>query len=163
MNAASLVSKAYETFADFPRPNRCLPADLYESEREEFEAMLEGKSRDNLQAIDLGSTTWSPLAQLSPEAFGHFMPRLIEFALSGELDYGGEPFFERLICAALSGPGDARFSLFKDSHRAIVHECLVFLLQDYASQVEELCWSNELRDAITRWDPNLRTPPPNEA
>jgi hypothetical protein len=130
-----------------------MPTDLYASEREEFEAMLNGKSRENLRAVDLGSTMWSPLPLLSPEAMGHFMPRLIDFALSGELDYDGQPFLGWFINMSLSGPNEPDCSLFKAPHKTIVYECLVCLQQEYSAQVEQSCWTDQLRSAIALWNP----------
>jgi hypothetical protein len=159
-----MIGRAYEVFSDFPRPEYCMPASLYESEREEFEAMLEGKTRENLRAVDLGSSTWSPLALLTPEAIGHFMPRLIDFALSGELDFHSDPFFERFINMSLCGPSTETFSLFKTAHRTIVYECLVCLRQDFSSQVEDSCISDELQVAIGLWNPSVNAQAPsNEA
>lgn len=139
-----------------------MPADLYESEREEFEAMVDGKSRENLRAVDLGSTMWSPLPLLSPEAMGHFMPRLIDFALSGELDYDSQPFFEWFINMSLSGPSNPSCSLCQAPHRTIFYECLVCLQQEYSAQIEQSCWTNELRSAIGLWNPSQGSPVAHE-
>ncbi|MDO5653306.1 MAG: hypothetical protein Q4G39_04305 [Brachymonas sp.] len=151
MDANALLNSAYSAFSCFDRPLHCINSELYEPERAEFEEILRGKSRENLLATDLGPTTWSPEHQLNSAAVAHFMPRLIELAITGAIDVDGSPYMMRFINAKSFGPLENRHSLFQKEQRSQVLHALEFLLNEHRGLIEEECWLQVLEEGISKW------------
>ena len=151
MKTESILAGVYLAFSEFQRPEHCLPLDLYEPERHEFEESLACKTRENLRATDLGQLSWSPESLLTPEAVAYFMPRLIELAISGEFDANHEPYMFWFINSMSSGPSEPRYALFGSEQVKQVRLALEFLAENYRDQIKEACWHEALEDALRSW------------
>lgn len=155
VKAEQLVPATYAAFAQFDRPETCIDPELYEPERDEYEQMLQGRSRTDLAASDLGQRSWSAEPYLTPSAMAHFMPRLVDLAVNKARDAEGDFYMMWFINSMSGRPAGKRFSLFDATHVAAVHRALNHLMANNRSLIEEECWLETLEEALTNWSPNL--------
>lgn len=140
-----------KAFACFEQPLSYVDPDLYEPERLEYEEMLGGKPREQLTAIDFGTTAWGPLCYLTPAAKAYLLPRLMEIAASEARDKLGDLFMMQFINHFSEGPGHASLALLDASQRAVVALFLEYLSKEYGERIAQECWDDVLADAIRNW------------
>ncbi|UXH76707.1 DUF6714 family protein [Roseateles amylovorans] len=146
-----LIAEIYQAFAGFEKPHRYIVDDLYEPERLDYEDMLGDKTREAIEADDLGHVAWSPLYHLSPKAVAYLLPRLIELAENGSRDRLGEPILSRLIGYVSDGPSSAHFSLLGREQRSVIARYLRHVAAEHSQQAQDECWEDSLADAIREW------------
>ena len=138
-------------FIGFGKPDRYVGDDLYEPERDEYEEMLGGKPREEIEAVDFGSVSWSPLLNLTPDAVGYLLPRMIELAEAGAKDKDGDPFLMRVINFISMGPSAREFSLLDSIQRGLVTRYLESVSRNHIQLVKQECWDDVLEQAIHAW------------
>ena len=138
-------------FIGFGKPDRYIGDDLYEPERAEYEEMLGGKPREAIEAVDFGSVSWSPLLNLTPDAVGYLLPRMIELAEAGARDKDGDPFLMRFINFISMGPYAREFSSLDSAQRSLVTKYLEFVSRNHTQLVKQECWDEFLEEAIHAW------------
>lgn len=148
---AALLQEIRHAFSRFGQPKQYVGNNLYEAERLDYEQMLGGKQRGAIEAVDFGSTTWTPLPYLTPEATAYLLPRLIELAESGARDKDGDPFLMRFINYVSVGPSAKQFSLLDRKQRGLVTAYLEFVATDHMPLVIQECWNDVLEEAIRAW------------
>jgi hypothetical protein len=138
-------------FVGFDKPERYVGDDLYEPERAEYEAMLGGKPREAIEAADFGSVSWSPLLNLTPDAVGYLLPRMVELSEARAKDKDGDPFLVRFINFISMGPSAREFSLLDSKQRGLVTKYLEFIARNHIQLVRQECWDDVLEEAINAW------------
>jgi hypothetical protein len=158
MEKEELIKRAYETFSLFEKPDQCTKYTDFEDL--EFNEMLLSTDRRGLTAEQAGTSAWSPLPSMTPEAVAYFMPRLIELAVTNALDRDGEPFFCLFINSFSGVSNDDRFSLFRWEHRSIMADAFRFLCSNLREQLKIEGWLDEacMGEEIWRSEQYVRKP-----
>ncbi|MEW5733256.1 MAG: hypothetical protein AB1921_00280 [Thermodesulfobacteriota bacterium] len=144
-----VIRKARLAFAPFPKPAPCTRhADLEDSG---FNEMLLSTPREELSLHQIGTVAWGPVPSLTAEALAHFMPRLIELAVSGQNDPDGGPFFCLFVNWFHQGPDQSRFRLFGPEQREAMAEVFAFLLTRFAEQLGQEGWLAEAEQGLAAW------------
>lgn len=138
-------------FARFGKPSQYICDDLYEPARLDYEEMLGGKPREEIEATDFGLISWSPLLYLTSEAAAYFLPRLIELSESGAKDRDGDPFMMRFIHYIAIGPSAEQFSLLDAEQKGLVTAYLESIASNHMSLVTQECWEETLAEALQAW------------
>jgi hypothetical protein len=150
MEKEELIKRAYEAFSLFEKPMQCTKYTDFEDE--EFNAMLLSTSRRGLTAEQAGTSAWSPLPSMTPEALAYFMPRLIELAVTNATDRDGEPFFCLFINSFSGGSDDERFSLFEREHKSVMADAFRLLCSNFREQLKHEGWLDEACQAKKNWE-----------
>jgi hypothetical protein len=151
VNPTPLLPEIIEAFSGFPKPSAYVAEGLYEPERLEYEEMLGGRPREEINALDFGLVSWSPLVHLSPQATGYLLPRLIELAETSVRDRDGELFLMRVVNFLSSGPAENQFSLLTGRQRRLIAEYLHWLATERDPLFTEECWDFALEEALQKW------------
>jgi hypothetical protein len=151
MKSSFALAQVAAAFSSFEKPSAYIESDLYEPERDEYEQMLGGKPREDLEATDFGTVAWGPLCHLTPAAMAYLLPRLMELAASNATDKIGDLFMMRFINRFSNGPSGAEFSLLNANHRAVIASFLEFLATEHGDLVSQECWEDVLAEGILNW------------
>ncbi len=149
MAKEELIENAYAVFSDFPKPVQC--TNHMDFEDAEFNEILLGVSRRELSMEQFGTISWGAMPCLNAAALAHFMPRLIEMAVDGNIDLDGEPFLCRFINSFHSFSDDKRFRVFGPEHRKTVAETFEFLRTHYRKLLELEGWLDEAEKGVRNW------------
>lgn len=149
MERNELIDKAYKAFANFQKPDQCTKyTDL---EDDEFNNLLLSATRRSLSVEQVGTVAWSPIPSMVPEALAYFMPRLIELAVTNEIDREGDPFFCYFINSFYDDPCNERFKLFGIEQKTLMADTFNFLCQKYLERLKLEGWYDEAYQAIENW------------
>lgn len=149
--ATALIAEIHRAFGSFAQPSLYIIDDLYEPERLDYEEMLGGKPREEIEAIDFGLVSWSPMTYLSPQAVGYLLPRLVELAEDGSTDRDGDLFLMRFILYISLGPSCELFSLFTLEQRSLIAAYLQHVKRHHIQIVADACRDDTLEEAIQAW------------
>jgi hypothetical protein len=149
MKKEELIEKAYSAFSGFRKPEQC--TNFNDLEDAEFNPMLLSATRRSLTIEQVGTVGWGSILSMNPEALVYFMPRLIELAVSMEIDRDGEAFYCLFINAFHSVWDNDRFRLFGIDQKGTMADTFEFLCQNYQEQLKLEGWWNEARQAVSDW------------
>jgi len=153
MEQKELITLAYQAFSEFKKPEHSTD---YQCCRgcEEYDLLLKDVDRKNLTIEQIGTVCWSPVAVLLPEAMAYYMPRFIELALMNVDNKDKDPYITQFINQIGHTPTSKAFSLFTSKHISIVAETYKYINENYRKIVEDLCWDEDLDEAIKGWVAN---------
>ena len=141
----------YRVFSGHSQPTRYIVDDLYEPERDDYEEMLGGKSREAIEPIDFGYISMSPLIHLNAAGTAYLLPRLIEISESGKKDKQGDPFLIRFIIFVSIGPSADQFSQLNRAQRHCIAKYLEHIKSIHLDLVKRECWDDVLEEALESW------------
>ncbi|MBF0316737.1 MAG: hypothetical protein HQL04_01055 [Nitrospirae bacterium] len=153
MDKDALINGAYELFSIFEKPLKCTVHDDC-PECGEYEATLGVLRREDLSVLDIGTSGYGPLPNMTPEAIAYFLPRLIELSLNNEKDADETPVLIRLIGLLADGLRNDRFKLLSGRQADCLLDVLLYIQSEYNDTVEYECWGDELNNAINNWKIN---------
>ncbi|MCD4818410.1 MAG: hypothetical protein K8S23_06940 [Candidatus Cloacimonetes bacterium] len=138
-------------FSDFNRPHN---SNDFEDDPEntEYYKLLRNIAREDLTIDLMGDVAFGPFSSLSSHSLGYYMPRLIEFCLTGLKDVSSEPFMLLFINVIGDNPNSERFYLFKKRHKKAIHSTFNIMKKYYYELIKENGWNKELEMAIEKWD-----------
>jgi hypothetical protein len=149
MKKKELIERAYLVFSNYRKPEQCTKYTDFEDA--EFNPMLLSATRRSLTIEQVGTVGWGPIPSMNPEALAYFMPRLIELAITGEIDRDGDPFYCLFINAFHKDADAERFTLFGTDQKDAMANTFEFLCQNYQEQLEHECWLGEAQQAVIEW------------
>jgi hypothetical protein len=154
MKQQEIIGRAYDLFASFGRPTLFtrLSENDDDPECRDHDSSLQGASVHTLSISQIGSSGYSPVPQLTPQAMAYFLPRLIEFAVRNVNDSDDDPFVVRFIDSTLNGPNHKQFKLLNEKQREVVYQTLLYVKRNYSNLIEESCADKDLEMALNKWN-----------
>lgn len=142
--------RLYSEFSDYARPEHFTDYEHCD-ECAEHDETMQSADLETLTAAHMGTGGWSPLSFLTEEAFGYYMPRLMELALIEDRNVHGEPF-ATLIMFHLNPTSDYdRFSAYTPSQCEAILDALLYIQKRHRETIVEYLFDEDLEPAIEYW------------
>lgn len=155
-SAETIIGRAEEIFSEVERPQH-FTNHQHCCECQEHDDELQPFTPRTVTREALGHMGWDPITFCTVEGFRYFLPGLIRIALTvtGEHNYY-EQFLWHLNW---DGAGNDRIRACTARERDIVHQSLLWLLENRSREIEEEMASDELLWAIERWSDQIGKSP----
>ena len=145
------VNEARKVFAEYERPVQCIDHQD-DPEYKEHEESLTNVTCSNLSITHIGHAGWHPLHALGSEAFAHFLPKMIEFAVTGAKDRNGEPFMFLFIAVVGDAIKEPKCDLLGSVQREFIFRTFLLLKALYLPIFRDCEYEEDLNDAIEYWE-----------
>ena len=144
------VNEARKVFVDYQRPIQCIDHQN-DPEYKDHEESLTNVTCSNLTMAHIGHAGWHPMHALGAEAFPHFLPKLIEFAVTGAKDKSGEPFMLLFTLVVGDAINEPQCELLGSEQIEFIYRTLLLLKALYLPLFRDHEYEEDLNDAIEYW------------
>ena len=144
------VNEGYRVFVEYKRPVQCIDHQG-DPEYRDHEESLKNITCSNLTMEHVGQPGYHPMHALAAEAFSHFLPKLIEFAVMGVIDKSGEPFMFLFTSVVGYSIKEQKCELLGSEQIEFLYRTFLLLNALYLPLFRKYGYETELNEAIEHW------------
>lgn len=144
----SIIARAEKVFSAVERPQH-FTDHMHCCECQDHDDELQPFTPATVTREALGHMGWDPITFCTNDGFRYFLPGMIRIVMT---ETGDDNYYEQFLWH-LNWDGDEndRIKICTPGEREIVHQSLLWLLENRVEEIEEDMVSNELLMAIERW------------
>ena len=113
--------------------------------------MMLSATLETLNSEHLGNIGYAPFSFLTEQGFAHYMPRIIELAITGAGNKHGDPFLIDIIFNLYPSGDFNRFKSYSDSQCKAILNALLYARDKYDSLLKETFYDDDIDIAIEYW------------
>ncbi|MBB3167296.1 DUF6714 family protein [Simiduia aestuariiviva] len=146
----AIVKDLYYVFSCYPRP---LNFTDYKHcpECEDHNETMKSATLATLESKHLGCVGYSPWCFLTEEGFAHYIPRILELAITGKGNAHGELFLDDILYVLAPKPEHDRFQRYTKHQCMAVFQALLYANKNFREQLVECFSHDDMDSALEYW------------
>lgn len=153
MDLESVLRNLYSAFSDCKRPEHFTDYEHCE-ECAEHDEVMRSATLDTLDSVHLGGPGWAPFSFLTVEGFAHYMPRILELAVTGKGNEHGDLFLSDILFQLVPGEEYDRFKNYSTAQRQAVLGALLYAKENCQEGLALYASEDDMEEAISYWGRN---------
>jgi len=146
-----IISDLYQAFACYERPEHFTDYKHCE-ECNEHDETMRSANLQTLTGYDIGTGGWNPLCFLTVEGFAHYMPRIMELAITGAKNKHDESVLSVLLFHLAPSDDYDRFSSYSIVQCEAVLAALKYAFTKHRNEIVEEFIQDDIEAAISYWE-----------
>jgi len=150
MDISLILNNLYETFSEHKRPSHFTDYQ-HCPECNDHDQMMLSATLETLDSEHLGNAGWSPFSFLTVDGFSHYMPRIMELAITGKGNVHGEFFLTDFLFHLNPSEDYDRFTSYSYEQCKSILDALLYTQEKYKSEIEDEFSVEDMESAISYW------------
>jgi hypothetical protein len=154
MEKEKIIEDLYKAFRKASRPKHF--TDYKRSEEcYEHDKVLLSATLSTLGPEHVGQSSYSPFPWLTAKGFAHYMPRVLELAITGAVNEDGDLLLHDVLFYLVPGEGTDRFKKYNKHQVIAIHKALKYAKKVYAVELKESLYDEDMLKALAYWGGRL--------
>lgn len=150
MDILQILDNLYSAFSEYKRPQNFTKYWHCMECSDHNDTMLSA-TLETLNSTHLGSGGWCPFNFLTASGFAHYMPRLVELAITGAVDTHGELFLFRFLLHLTPSAECDRFTSYSGRQCNAILLALLYAQHMFKKELVGECYCDDMADALVYW------------